>query len=105
MAVAIDATGTDALSGTSVTSFDYTGLTVGAGLSNGALIAFISASGTTSNGAAPSSMSVHWDSAGTNQALTQIGTSQVVGGGTGTMVSSLWGLVAPTAGNKTLHIT
>ena len=94
MAVAFDAAGTEGRSGAAQTTFDYTGLTVGV-ISNGALgVLLMFDSGGVSGVAA------HWDSAGANQAMTSIGTVSTPGG----RLSQAFGLVAPVAGNKTLHL-
>jgi hypothetical protein len=96
MAVAFDAAGTTFIGQAAVTSVSQTFMTVGSG-SNRALIALFEFGGGTS---IPASLVCHWDSAGTNQAFTQITgatASQTTGGGT---CCVLFGLVAPTTGNK-----
>lgn len=94
MAVALDSFVADVTSN-AVTSRTLTTLTVGAG-ANRVLVVALTLQGSAT---APS---VHWDSTGTNQAMTLI-TSQVVTGS----VAKLWlyGLVAPTSGAKTLSAT
>src|SRR5690242_15614641 len=92
MTLAIDATTSAVTAG--ATSLDTT-LNVGAG-ATGLLVALIFQG----VNALPSGVSVHWDSTGTNQAMTQIrddGSVDFNG------VIQLWGLVNPTAGNHTLH--
>lgn len=90
MAVAIDATGTEAKSGTAVTSFNFTGLTVGAGLSNSAILVMLSFD------ANVSALSATWGA----QTLTRIGTGVL----NGTLRSEMFGGVAPTSGNQTLAL-
>jgi hypothetical protein len=51
--------------------------------------------------AAPGTLTMHWDSTGTNQLMTQIGTTQAAGGSAATSVA-LFGLVSPTAGSNTI---
>lgn len=95
MAVAFDAVGTafNSINGASSPQ-DNTSLTVGAGANRGlvAQVVFV--------GAAPAGTTVTWDPAGTNQALTLIKTAASVNGQT----TQLYGLVAPTSGNKTLRV-
>lgn len=90
--VTFDASGTITHSGNG-TSFDLTTLTVGSG-SNRALVAMVTFGTDT-----PSPV-LTWDSGGTNQSMTQIDTN-TFGAGSGTVF--LFGLIAPTSGNKTLH--
>lgn len=98
MAVAHDADSSSATdSGTGQTSATHGNLTVGSSLSNGALL-FIAVFDTQT----VSNVALHWDSAGTNQAMTLIG-SQVSTGAHG--FAFLFGLLAPTSGNKTLNCT
>jgi hypothetical protein len=47
--------------------------------------------------------SVTWDNGGTNQAMASIGATNVTSG-TNQFRVELWGLVAPTSGQKTLHV-
>lgn len=100
MAVAFDAIPTGAPASDvvfgAVSTINLTTLTVGSG-TNRALVAGIIISSTS----APTSVTAVWDSGGTNQSMTQIGT------GTSTTTSTmqyifLFGLLAPTSGNKTL---
>ncbi len=94
MAVAVDAVSSAATqSGASVTTFTHTNLTVGASLSNGALIFGVAFE------TAVTSPTAHWDSTGTNQLMTLLGTVNVVGGANETI--ALFGLRNPTSGNKT----
>jgi hypothetical protein len=101
MAVAFDAKPTGSspvfdVSFTGATSVDLTTMTVGA--SANALVGGICFS------AAVSSVVLHWDSAGTNQLMTQIGTATAGSGATLVNVY-LFGLLAPTTGAKNLHAT
>lgn len=48
-------------------------------------------------------VTVHWDSTGTNQAMTQVGSNIALGTGTGTIQQ--YCLVSPTTGQKTLSFT
>jgi hypothetical protein len=101
MAVAFDAkpTGTspnfDAVF-SGATSVNLGTLTVGSG-SNRALVASIMFN------AVVSTVALHWDTAGTNQSMTQIGTGTNSIGSTN--VIYLFGLLAPTSGAKTLGAT
>jgi hypothetical protein len=72
----------------------YTGHTVGAG-SNAALIVVIFQDNTSG---ALSSLTANWDSTGTNQSMT------LIGSGNANQTFYVFGLVAPTQGNKTLSI-
>lgn len=72
---------------------NYSGLTIGA-QSNLALVVEINWA------VAKAGVTLTWDSGGTNQALTLIKTFTSASG----YVSELWGLIAPTQGNKTLQI-
>lgn len=97
MAVAVDAVSTAVTnSGTAVTSFDQANLTITAALSNPVLLywAFTDTTAT--------SLTLHWDSAGTNQLMTLIGQSAAV---TGVGIAYLFGLINPTSGAKNLHAT
>jgi hypothetical protein len=98
VAVTVDAVGTEKFTA-SGTSASYTGITVGSG-SNRALIALINF-GHTSGPNDPSSITATWDSGGTNQAMTQL--ALFTPGSSG--ASGIWGLVAPTSGNKTLAVS
>ena len=95
MAVALDAVGTVQHTALN-TSVNYTNITVGAG-ANRALIIMIAFG---SPALAPTGITLTWDSGGTNQAMTQIAFSA------GTNITAgIWGLVAPTSGNKTLAVS
>lgn len=96
MAVAVDATGTTATGG-SVTTFDFTGITVGSG-SNRALIYMIYFAG---GAAVPTGITVNWDQLGTPQAMTSLKTQTL---NTNELIA-IYGLRNPTAGNKTLRAT
>jgi hypothetical protein len=98
MAVAIDATGTEGLTAAGVTNLtglaggNYKGLTVGAGLSNGAILVMLSFD------ANVSALSVTWGA----QTLTRIGTGTTQANG---FRAELFGGVAPTSGNQALAAT
>lgn len=79
------------------TSANYTNLTISGGLSNSALVVTI-VNG--DNGAGVSGLSAVWDSGGTNQSMTQVATLTSVN-----FQSWIFGLLAPTAGNKTLALS
>jgi hypothetical protein len=99
MAVAFDAKQTTDRTGTATTSFTHTNangvITVGSG-TNRALLVFLQF------GAVVSSVSVTWDSGGTNQAMTNI-VSATESDNLGQ--AYLFGLVAPTSGQKTLSVS
>lgn len=99
MAVATDAASTASVKGTSVTALSLSNITVGSG-SNRALILWLCFD--FSGGSAPTSISATWDNGGTNQAMSLIKSQQ---DGTGVEIISAYGLVAPTSGAKTLHVT
>lgn len=93
MAVAVDAVSSaETASGAGVTTATHTNLTIGASLSNGALIFGVGWD------AKVTSPNAHWDSAGTNQLMTLIGTVNTAGTN-GTV--AIFGLRNPTSGNKT----
>ncbi len=79
--------------------YDYTHMTVGSG-SNRALIAVI-VLGYNGSGARPTSISCTWDQGGSNQAMTLIGT---INASNNFATAQLYGLIAPTSGNKTLRL-
>lgn len=91
----------DANSGANAVSVTGTTLTissqtVGAGSGRGLLVTLLFGSST-----APTGLACTWDVGGTNQAMTAIsGTLAQNGGATAT--SEIFGLLAPTSGNKTL---
>jgi len=95
MSVAFDAAGTAASFG-SATSFDYTGITVGTG-SNRCLLLYIQFT------VAVTGISANWDSAGTNQAMTQLQFQNY--GGSNTTNDYSFYLLNPTSGNKNLHVS
>jgi hypothetical protein len=99
MAVAVDAVGTTA--NTPIPPFDYTGLTIGAGLSNSALVVCVMLDAAATNYASATNTAT-WDNGGTNQAMTRIG---IIGDPANGAFIEYWGLLSPTAGNKTLHYT
>lgn len=94
MAVALNNTGTVSRV-ISATSLSYTGLTVGSG-SNRALIGNLNAD------AAITSVTMTWDSGGTNQSMASIGSNKE---NTWNRWSFANGLVAPTSGNKTCSVS
>jgi len=98
MAVAFDAKATADSTGTSVTTISNANLTVGAG-SNRGLIAVVSWNGTVTLSAPVA----HWDTAGTNQLMTQIGST--ITNAAIDQHLALFGLVAPTSGNKNLTVS
>lgn len=96
MAVVFDAQSTsdNTVIGTSIT---HNNLTVGSG-TNRALIVMLILTSTSAG-----TPTVTWDSGGTNQACTLItGASKAI---TGVGIVSLYGLLSPTSGNKTLNAT
>lgn len=97
MGAVIDAVGTEGKSTVlGTTGISYTGLTVGASLTNGALVVGLVSDITVTSAA------VVWDSGGTNQSMTVIGsTPNTLGGG----AVQFFGLVNPVSGNKTLKVT
>ncbi len=101
MAVALDATGTLQITN-AATSASYTGMTVGASLSNGALIICCSFG---NSGSTPvSALTAVWVQAGANQTMTKIiQTDHADGAAMQTTV--LFGLVNPASGNKTLTLS
>lgn len=92
MAVAVDAVSSAETQSASVTTATHTNLTIGASLSNGALIVGV---GWDTKVTSPTA---HWDSTGTNQLMTLIGTVNTAGTN-GTV--AIFGLRNPTSGNKT----
>lgn len=96
MAVALDATGTALIGGSSVSSINYSGITVGSG-SNRVLIATLCL-GVANTVSSPSAT---WDSGGSNQSMTLIG-SVTTGSAGSVAYAALFGLRNPTAGTKTL---
>jgi len=96
VAVAFDAKGTADVTADNATSINFSNITVGTG-SNRALVVLLSLGLTTA-----SNISVVWDSGGTNQVMTLIGSNADSGGDA---ISLLYGLIAPTSGQKTLHVS
>ncbi len=92
MTLTLNATGTEQYHA-AATSFDYTGMTVAAGSNTALMLVLSFGSGSVTGIAA------HWDSAGGNQAMTQL-----VASSSGVVTCAIFGLVAPATGNKTLHI-
>lgn len=98
MALAVDATGTKLIGGSSVTTINYTGITVGSGSQRALLVTLVlGASATTS------AWSATWDNGGTNQAMTVI--KSLVTSTSGIATAVIFGLLNPTAGNKTLALS
>lgn len=94
--VSVNATGTLLVS-TTATTINYTGITVAAG-TNSALVLTVMVD---QNVGTPSTISAVWDSGGSNQTMTQLASSF----STGVRGAVVFGLRAPTTGNKTLAIT
>jgi len=86
--------------GSAGTSASYTGLTVPSGSSNPAIICGLALY--PSGGVAAAGISATWDFGGTNQAMDFIGSAPTVAGSDYII---LFGLVNPTPGALTLHIT
>lgn len=97
MAVAIDAVNTadGHTTGVSVTTLTNANLTVGSGANR---VLWAAMSFVVAGGSAPASRTMTWDAAGANQAMTEV---LFVANGTNGWIS-IFGLIAPTAGNKTL---
>jgi hypothetical protein len=76
-------------------NFDFTGLTIGSG-SNRAIVVTI-----TANANSTQITGATWDQGGTNQAMTQVGGSQIGGSA---RYMWLFLLLGPTSGNKTLRV-
>src|SRR5258705_6542224 len=93
MAVAVDAVSSAETQSGSVTTTTHTNLTIGASLSNSALVVGV---GWDTKITSPN---MHWDSTGTNQLMTLIGTVNTAGTN-GTV--ALFGLRNPVSGNKTI---
>jgi hypothetical protein len=89
-----DANASSNAHGNAITSLDLTTLGVGSG-SNRALVAQVNYA----NASMPTP-TLNWDNAGTPQAMTEIGSG--ISNGVNAL-AQLWGLVAPTSGNKTLR--
>lgn len=100
MAVAVDATTAATTDPGTVATLTISNLTVGAALSNGALAAAIC----WANNAVPGTITAKWDNAGTPQTMTLIASTTVSEANSDTTLQ-LYGLLAPTAGNKQLVIS
>src|SRR5712691_4015238 len=96
MSVAPDSSGTPNAHANGVTTLDLTTLTVGTG-ANRCLIALVAFGVAVT---LPTGVTLTWDPAGTNQALTQISTKS---SDLGTAQVQIWQLVNPTAGNLVLR--
>lgn len=103
-AVAVDAygTGQGTLTSTKVTSFNYTGITVGTG-SNRALIFVVTIGDDVT--AAPTGITATWDSGGSNQAMTLIISQADPSTPANGNQVFIFGLRNPTSGNKTLALS
>lgn len=99
MAVALDSVSGTAAFVTNSSSFTDSSLTVSSG-SNRALIYAISFGWSTYT--QPTSINVTWDQSGSNQSLSLLEQSPNT---TGNILTQLWGLVAPTSGNKTITVS
>lgn len=95
-AVTVDRLSATAPQSPSGTSYNFTGQTITAGLINPALVVFVCQC----TGIAVTGLTLTWDSGGTNQALTQLGTL-----GFGGNQGYIFGLLNPVAGNKTLALS
>lgn len=96
MTVAISATGTKLIGGSSVSSINYTGITVITG-DSGLIVSLA-----TGVSASSTAWSATWDSGGTNQAMTVLRSDTQ---GTNNLVIVVFGLRNPTPGNKTLALS
>jgi len=93
MAVTLDSTGTSQVTSSSVNTFNYTGLTVGAALVNSAA-AFTMVFGTGS----PGNVTVTWDGVSCTQQCSQAD-------GSNQATVQWWAIRSPHSGNKTLAVT
>jgi hypothetical protein len=100
MIVAFDAQGTTNATASAATSISFSNLTVGSG-SNRALVVALSWQGTFSPSVGDA-VTVTWDFGGTNQICTLINDAYGTNGSA--VTAALYGLIAPTSGNKTLHV-
>jgi hypothetical protein len=98
MAVAFDASTAGLLSSTSGVGSQTIPNFMTVGASASILIVGIECDTST-----PGTPTAHWDSAGTNQAMTQIGTTLTVTGGGAPASLVFFGLVNPTSGSKSLN--
>src|SRR5882724_1839751 len=94
MAVAFDAQGSAVGTSASATSISWNNLTIGSGTDTALIVTLAFSLKTIS------ALTVTWDNGGTNQAMALIGAVNSPGIGR----SVMYGLVAPTAGNKTLQV-
>lgn len=101
MAIALDAKGNFSASHDGVLSYTDASFTVGSG-SNRALIVGIACEATTGNH--PTAPTANWDSTGTNQSMTLLSACTLQLALSSDFSLFLFGLVAPTSGNKTLSI-
>lgn len=101
MAVALDAKGNFSVSHDAVTSYTDTSFTVGSGANRALIVGLACESGTGNHPTAPTA---NWDSTGTNQSMTLIAASTMQLSSSSDFSLFLFGLVAPTSGNKTLSI-
>ncbi len=93
-ALAKDATGTELFRGDSPTSINWTGFTMGS-VSNGALVFVFAATTLTEAG-----VTATWDNGGANQSMGLVKSQNASANGN----VKIFGLVGPTAGNKTLAV-
>lgn len=100
-AVAFDAKTATWTSVSGVATLTISNLTVGSGSNRALALALMCGS---CGAGLPAGLSLTWDSGGTNQALTQV-TGTLVTDSVLTDSAAMYGLVAPTAGNKSLVIS
>lgn len=94
--VALDQTASAAVLSASGTNLNFTNQTITGGLSNSALVVVITQTTSTNL----TGMTLHWDSAGTNQLMAQVSNDTLANAQTW-----VFGLLAPTSGNKTLALS
>lgn len=95
-AVTVNATGSEKFQALGA-SLSYTGITVAAGTNTALLCVLQRAAGVLD---VTAGVSFTWDSGGTNQAMTQLATANFMS----IQLAQIWGLRAPTTGNKTLAV-
>lgn len=101
MAVAFDAkTASWKQANPAAATLTITNLTIGAGSNRGLLCGVFF-----ENGAIPAGITANWDSAGTPQAMTQITNAVISADGTNSCTGAMYGLLAPTSGNKNLQVS
>lgn len=100
MAVAFDAKTAAVTNVNAVATMTVSNLTVGSGSNRAMAVLIYWATGTV-----PSGITATWDSGGTNQAMTLIAGTNAGAGGAANESTSAYGLIAPTAGNKSLVIS